>query len=130
MTQLLNLVNEDCAKEGLEPVCSQTAPASALHLFNRNRSSSKASQLPTPDPNDPTRFQPPSSITTSTSSKNTNTNSNFYSLWMSLFRAGPITFLIRLFQPDKYEQAVYKYMVESRETDMEEAQANMDAYFE
>uniref|UniRef100_A0A7R9W357 Uncharacterized protein n=1 Tax=Pseudictyota dubia TaxID=2749911 RepID=A0A7R9W357_9STRA len=47
----------------------------------------------------------------------------------SLIRAGPKPFLIRLFSPDQYEQAVLKYMSNENVGRME-AQGNMDAYFE
>lgn len=74
--------------------------------------------LPKPDPDNPERF-----VATNVSSK------DFYPPYISLFRNGPVPFLTRLVFPDKYQQAVFKYQFEAGEQDLEEAQANMDAFF-
>jgi len=52
-----------------------------------------------------------------------------YGLVGSLIRAGPIPFFQRVTNPDKYDQAVLKYMA-SDNCDRTEAQGNMDAFFE
>lgn len=52
-----------------------------------------------------------------------------YPATRTLLRHGPKAFLIRTFQPDKYEQAVLKFMAVDK-VDRDEAQGNMDAYFE
>ena len=91
---------------------------SAVFFFNQKTKASP-SNMPKPDPDNVDRFIPPDSIAAS----------QFYPPTISLLRNGPIPFLTRLTQGDKYEQAVYKYMFDSRESDLEEAQANMDAFF-
>lgn len=55
--------------------------------------------------------------------------SKFYSPTSTLLRAGPVPFVTRLVSPEKYEQAVYKYMNEAREASLQTAQGNMDAFF-
>jgi len=52
-----------------------------------------------------------------------------YGLVGSLVRAGPIPFFQRVVNPDKYEQAVLKYMAKEK-CDRIQAQGNMDAFFE
>ena len=47
----------------------------------------------------------------------------------TLLRAGPKPFLQRVFSPEQYDQAVLKYMARDR-CSRNEAQGNMDAYFE
>jgi hypothetical protein len=47
----------------------------------------------------------------------------------SLYRAGPKPFLQRIFNADTYDQAVLKYMAQSK-CDRKEAQGNMDAFLE
>lgn len=47
----------------------------------------------------------------------------------SLYRAGPVPFFQRIFNPDTYEQAVLKYMAQDG-CDRIEAQGNMDAFLE
>mmetsp|Transcript_37286 Transcript_37286/g.44498 ORF Transcript_37286/g.44498 Transcript_37286/m.44498 type:complete len:185 (-) Transcript_37286:63-617(-) len=85
----------------------------ALNIFKRK----PVGNLPKPDPQDPERY-----IASSATEE-------FYPPSLSLFRSGPLPFITRLTNSDKYEQAVYKYMYQSSEQDLEEAQANMDAYF-
>ena len=46
----------------------------------------------------------------------------------SLLRGGPNPALIRVLQPDQYDQAVYKYMAQTR-CSRAEAMGNMDSYF-
>jgi len=88
----------------------------ALNLFKKGNS--RPQNLPRPDPENPERY-----ISTLA------TSSDFYPTYISLLRNGPLPFVTRLTSPDKYEQAVYKYQYESKESDLEEAQANMDAFF-
>mmetsp|Transcript_3146 Transcript_3146/g.4370 ORF Transcript_3146/g.4370 Transcript_3146/m.4370 type:complete len:168 (-) Transcript_3146:213-716(-) len=47
----------------------------------------------------------------------------------SLIRQGPVPFLVRITQPEKYERSVLAYM-EKEQCSRMEAQGNMDAYFE
>jgi hypothetical protein len=94
----------------------------ALCVFQKNKKGNKSPNLknfPRPDPANPDRFIAPN-----------NFNSNdFYPPYISLLRNGPLPFFTRLTSPDKYQQAVFKYQFESGEQDLEEAQANMDAFF-
>jgi len=89
----------------------------AITLLNAR--GGRGNGLPKPDVEDPERFVPPQSFDVN----------SFYPSNKTLMRAGPIPFLTRLTNPDKYEQAVLKYMYQSKEYDFQEAQANMDAYF-
>ena len=52
-----------------------------------------------------------------------------YDIVGSLLRSGPKAPIVRLTNPDKYEQAVLKYMAQDGVGRME-AQANMDQFFE
>mmetsp|Transcript_13494 Transcript_13494/g.28512 ORF Transcript_13494/g.28512 Transcript_13494/m.28512 type:complete len:198 (-) Transcript_13494:42-635(-) len=52
-----------------------------------------------------------------------------YGIIGSLYRAGPVPVIQRVFNPDKYEQAVLKYMAQEG-VNRVEAQGNMDAYLE
>ena len=52
-----------------------------------------------------------------------------YDVIGSLLRSGPKAPIVRLINPDKYEQAVLKFMA-SDNVDRLEAQGNMDAFFE
>lgn len=52
-----------------------------------------------------------------------------YGLVGSLIRAGPLPFFKRVTSPDTYDQAVLKYMA-TDDCDRNEAQGNMDAFFE
>eukprot|EP00978_Attheya_sp_CCMP212_P009341 scaffold22073_cov47-Attheya_sp.AAC.2 len=52
-----------------------------------------------------------------------------YPVFGTLLRQGPKPFFQRLSSGDDYEQAVYKYMAKE-ECSRNEAQGNMDAYFE
>ena len=91
----------------------------SLKIFNTGGKSSRAaSNLPKPDPESPGNFLPA-----------TTSSQNFYPEYVSLLRNGPLPFVTRIVSPAKYEQAVYKYQYESKESDLEEAQANMDAFF-
>lgn len=93
----------------------------ALNIFTRKtKNGSQASNLPKPDPSNPERFLPRSSGVTS---------KDFYPEYVSLLRNGPLPLITRLTNPDKYEQAIYKYQYDTKEIDLEEAQANMDAFF-
>lgn len=47
----------------------------------------------------------------------------------SLIRQGPVPFLIRIVDPEKYERSVVAYMAKEG-CSRKEAQGNMDAYFE
>jgi hypothetical protein len=51
-----------------------------------------------------------------------------YGPWGSFLRGGPNPFLVRVLQPEQYEQAVYKYMAQTK-CSRAEAQGNMDAFF-
>mmetsp|Transcript_32067 Transcript_32067/g.47167 ORF Transcript_32067/g.47167 Transcript_32067/m.47167 type:complete len:185 (+) Transcript_32067:36-590(+) len=82
----------------------------------------KRELLPTPDPTNPERYLPPSSLSPSI-------NKSFYSLPETLVRAGPVSLLTRVTSPDKYEQSILRYMYESQTTDVTTAQGNMDAFF-
>jgi len=93
------------------------APTS-LAIFKRGGAKSAAAKLPKPDPANPDRF-----VSTTSSS------AEFYPEYISLLRNGPLPLITRITSPDKYEQAVFKYQFESKESDLEEAQANMDAFF-
>lgn len=95
------------------PLPSKTA------VFFFNQQTKTSPNIPKPDPDNVDRFIPPDSISAS----------QFYPPTISLLRSGPLPFFTRLTQGGKYEQAVYKYMYETRESDLEEAQANMDAFF-
>ncbi len=96
-------------------------PITTLNMFTtKRRNGGQASNLPKPDPSDPDKFLPPAS---GASSK------DFYPAYVSLLRNGPLPLITRLTNPDKYEQAVYKYQYDTKEVDLEEAQANMDAFF-
>lgn len=93
-----------------------------LHIFQKKEGNKSPSyylkNLPRPDPDNPDRFI-----------SNNFSSNDFYPPYISLLRNGPLPFLTRLTAPDKYQQAVFKYLSESGEQDLEEAQANMDAFF-
>ena len=55
--------------------------------------------------------------------------SQFYSPVFTLIRAGPVPFFTRLTSPLKYEQSIYKYQYEAKESSLITAQGNMDAFF-
>ena len=97
-----------------------------LNLFGKQSKGggTAASNLPKPDPSDPDRFIPP---TLTLSGKDA--DADFYPTYISVVRNGPLPFFTRLADPDKYSQAIYKYQYDTKETDLQEAQANMDAYF-
>ena len=93
------------------------------HAFGIGKASSfKGSaqklNLPKPDSTDPSRFLPPDG-----------SSNEYYSPIETVLRAGPVPAIARTFQSDKYEQAVLRYMYESRTSDWTDAQANMDAFF-
>lgn len=48
--------------------------------------------------------------------------SQFYSPVSSMIKAGPVPALTRIFQPKVYEQAVWRYMFEYKETNVKQAQ--------
>lgn len=52
-----------------------------------------------------------------------------YGVFGTLLRAGPKPFVIRIVNPDNYEQGVYKFMFNENMSRME-AQGNFDAYLE
>lgn len=52
-----------------------------------------------------------------------------YNLLGSLYRAGPVPVIQRIFNPTSYEQAVLKYMAKEQCSRIE-AMGNMDAYLE
>jgi hypothetical protein len=52
-----------------------------------------------------------------------------YPLYETLLRNGPVPFFTRLTNPDDYEQAVLKFQA-AEKCSVNEAQGNMDAYFE
>ena len=99
----------------LSAIRVQTGKQTTLNAFKRK----SGGNLPQLDPTDPRRYIPPQSFD----------DSSFYPSSKTLMRSGPLPFITRLTNPDKYEQAVYNYMYQSSEKDLEEAQANMDAYF-
>ena len=91
--------------------------ASPLFIFNKRATNSGSSNLPKYD------------AETDRYSSTVATSKDFYPPYESLLRNGPLPLITRLTSPDKYEQAVFKYQYESKETDLVEAQANMDAFF-
>lgn len=101
----------------------QRSGVDVLHVFRRknkgNNKSPYLKNLPRPDPDNPDRFI----------SSNNFSSKDLYPPYISLLRNGPLPFFTRLTSPDKYQQAVFKYQFESGEQDLEEAQANMDAFF-
>jgi len=58
-----------------------------------------------------------------------NFNDNGYGLMGSLTRQGPIPVITRVFNSEKYEEAVSNYLKSVPESTRSEAQANADAYF-
>ena len=52
-----------------------------------------------------------------------------YPIYETLLRNGPVPFFTRLTNSDDYEQAVFKFQA-SEKCSINEAQGNMDAYFE
>jgi len=91
-----------------------------INLFRKDNSNGRAKRvLPTLDPLNTDRYIPPPTLE----------KSAFYSPLVSLLRAGPLPLITRVTVPMQYEQAVYKYMYETGEEDLVEAQANMDAFF-
>jgi hypothetical protein len=99
---------------------SATATSTSLSIFNQKKGkAASASKLPKPDPTNPDRYKSPP----------TTTSSELYPPYLSLIRNGPLPLLTRLTNPDKYQQAIYKYQFESKETDLQEAQSNIDAFF-
>jgi len=99
---------------------TSTSTSTSLFIFQQKKgNAAAASKLPKPDPTNPDRYLSPP----------TSTTSDFYPPYLSLIRNGPLPLLTRITSPDKYAQAVYKYQFESKETDLGEAQANMDAFF-
>ena len=57
-----------------------------------------------------------------------NSGDDGYSLIGTLSRQGPIPAFVRLTQPEKYDQAITKFML-TEKCSRTEAQASMDAYF-
>jgi hypothetical protein len=83
-----------------------------------------------PTPYNPTYKSKPPTFNTQTSlwEPSSETESPPYGPFGSFLRGGPTPFLIRTFQPTEYDQAVYKYMAQTK-CSRAEAQGNMDAYF-
>jgi len=96
-----------------------TTLTSAFNFQPTSQSNKKATTLPKLDPQNPERYIPPS----------TYSSTKLYPPTDTLVRAGPLPFLIRLVQSDKYEQAVLKYMYDSKTSDLKNAQGNMDWFF-
>mmetsp|Transcript_16705 Transcript_16705/g.24485 ORF Transcript_16705/g.24485 Transcript_16705/m.24485 type:complete len:200 (-) Transcript_16705:68-667(-) len=91
----------------------------SLNIFNKGRSSSASSSLlPKPDPENSERFIAPQAYD----------KKELFPIYMSLLRNGPVPFLKRLTSSDSYEQEIFKYQFDQKETDLEEAQANTDAF--
>ena len=97
------------------------------YAFGINKASSSNSmrrmQLPKQDPSDPTRYLPPADVDFSAIKR------DYYPPIETVLRAGPVPLFIRTFQSDKYNQAILRYMFESKSSDWYDAQANMDAFF-
>lgn len=93
--------------------------ATSLNIFNKGRSSASSNLLPKPDPENPDRFIP----------SEVYDKKELFPIYMSLLRNGPVPFFKRLTSSDSYEQEIFKYQFDQKETDLEEAQANMDAFF-
>ncbi len=93
-------------------------PTTLNNFFNRGSGGAgPASNLPKPDPSNAERFI-----------SSTSTSADFYPIYITLLRNGPVPTFKRLTSSDEYEQIVYKYQYEQKEADLEEAQANMDAF--
>mmetsp|Transcript_25736 Transcript_25736/g.29412 ORF Transcript_25736/g.29412 Transcript_25736/m.29412 type:complete len:183 (-) Transcript_25736:29-577(-) len=102
-------------------VCFCTSPALSFGLNNNNNKSKtkkKTGSLPVLD-KAANKYIPPSNLS----------SAQFYSPVSTIIKAGPVPVLTRFFQSETYEQAVWKYMVESKDTDVKSAQGNMDAFF-
>lgn len=84
---------------------------------------------PTPKPLFPYGKKPPVyNKQTSLWEPSAETEDEPYGPMGSLLRGGPNPALIRVLQPEQYDQAVYKYMAQTRCSRIE-AMGNMDSYF-
>ncbi|KAL7514333.1 hypothetical protein ACHAXN_011589 [Cyclotella atomus] len=88
------------------------------------------SAQPTPRRFDPSYKKKPPVFNKSTSlwEPSDETEPEPYGPFGSFLRGGPSPFLVRVFQPSQYDQAVFKYMAQTS-CSRAEAQGNMDAYF-
>jgi len=93
------------------------------NAFGAGKTSTFSKLRPILDPTNPTRFAPPEGLDKNSFKK------EYYAPIETILRAGPVPGFIRTFQSDKYDQAILRYMYESRSTDLLDAQANMDAFF-
>ncbi|KAL9185770.1 hypothetical protein ACHAXT_003547 [Thalassiosira profunda] len=94
------------------------------------RPSTRLSALPTPKPYDPTYKAKPPTFNKDTSlwEPSAETEDAPYDAWGSFLRGGPTPFVLRVLKPADYDQAVFKYMAQTK-CSRAEAQGNMDAFF-
>jgi hypothetical protein len=89
----------------------------------------RLSAQPTPKRYDPTYNKRPPVFNKSTSQwEPSSETESSYGAWGSFLRGGPSPFLVRVLQPEQYDQAVFKYMAQTS-CSRAEAQGNMDQYF-
>lgn len=85
--------------------------------------------LPTPERMFEYKSKPPTfNKQTSLWEPSIETEDSPYGPWGSFLRGGPSPFLVRVLQPNEYDQAVFKYMAQTK-CSRAEAQGNMDAFF-
>ena len=90
----------------------------------------RLSAAPTPKPYDPTYKAKPPTFNKETSlwEPSAETEPEPYDAFGSFLRGGPTPFIVRTFSPKEYDQAVFKYMAQTKCSRIE-AQGNMDAFF-
>lgn len=85
--------------------------------------------LPTPERMFEYKSKPPTfNKQTSLWEPSIETEDSPYGPWGSFLRGGPSPFLVRVLSPNEYDQAVFKYMAQTK-CSRAEAQGNMDAFF-
>ena len=101
-----------------------------ISTLKKQRITTNLSALPPPKPYDSSYKSKPPTFNKQTSlwEPSAETEPQPYGPWGSFLRGGPAPFLIRLFNADDYDQAVFKYMAQTSCSRIE-AQGNMDAFF-
>jgi len=110
-------------------VASRACVAFTATPRRRGGSRLHAAKTPTPKPLFPYTKKPPVyNKQTSLWEPSAETEDETYGPIGSMLRGGPNPALIRVLQPDQYDQAVFKYMAQTK-CSRAEAMGNMDAYF-
>ena len=103
--------------------------SAAYHTRTTATTQTQLRALPTPERMFEYKKKPPTfNKQTSLWEPSIETEDSPYGPWGSFLRAGPSPFLVRVLQPNEYDQAVFKYMAQTK-CSRAEAQGNMDAFF-